>query len=380
MTSPAYRSPLLCVVGLVGALSAGLSACHSDPTHPGLDEDPNFLDDAGNHQGKGVDAGRGKDAGRDGKADPLDKPDSSVDPGCGNVRAAADLQRGPADIVIVLDTSGSMADKICNVSTQLTTFAAGVGPDTHVVGVYEMGVLGVVTAVLCGNQDPLAATPLAMDSSRYLHVPVNVDSWRALTDLVDNFDAYKGFLRADAPTNFVVVSDDNSSLLQGGLSAADFTTKMTAKLGHPFLFHAIVADGQNGCSGSSIGTEYLTLADQTHGVKLPICSTDWSGLFVQLQEAVASSAPIPCDFEIPASPAGGMLDTEQVRVVFTAPASSEAEFPRADDAPKCGSQRAWYYNDQLKPTRVELCPAACESVKQGGNVNITFDCAPTRLL
>ena len=360
----------------------GLSACSgSDPESLPSQREEIAVDAGPPSKDAASDAGRAKDAasGRDAKAS------ASVDAGedgqsCGSVRAAAQLQRGPVDIVLALDTSGSMAGQICNVSTNLTALAAGVGDDAHVVGVYDMGVLGVATALLCGNADPLAATPLAMDPKRYLHRAVNVDSWNALTELVDEFDSYRDFLHPDATTNFIVVTDDQSDPLRGGMLAADFKMQMEQKLGHAFIFHAIVADGENGCFGSNIGTEYLTLADQTHGEKLPICATDWTALFMQLQAAVASSAPIPCDFEIPPSPAGGTLDTAAVQVVFKPESDPEQQFPRASGVDKCKDEAAWYYNDPAAPTRVQLCPAACEAVKRGGDINIAFGCAPLMVL
>jgi hypothetical protein len=239
-----------------------------------------------------------------------------------------------------------------------------------------MGVLGLATAGLCGTADPLAATPLAMDANRYLHRAVNVDSWNALSQLNAQFDSYKDFLRPDAPTHIIVVTDDQSDPFRGGMLGADFKVAMEQKLGHPFFFHAIVADGTNGCLGSGIGTEYLSLADSTGGQKLSICATDWSVVFKQLEEAVASSAPLPCDFEIPPAPSGSNLDPDAVQVVFTPPGGDEAQFPRAGSVDKCGDEVAWHYDDATNPTRVELCPKACEAVKQGGGVNVAFGCAP----
>jgi hypothetical protein len=324
------------------------------------------------------DAGR-KDAGKDARVAPLPviKVDGGAEvEGCGQTRAEAELGRGPVDIIITMDTSLSMAPQVCNVSTNLTTFAAGVGDSSHVVSVYDMGVLGLATAGLCGNPDPLAATPLAMDATRYLHKAVNVDSWNALTQVNAQFDSYKDFLRPDAATHIIVVTDDQSDPLRGGMLGADFKTAMEQKLGHPFFFHAIVADGQNGCLGSGLGTEYLSLADATGGEKLSICAPDWSVVFKELEAAVVSSAPIPCDFQIPELPQGENLDPEAVQVVFAPPGQKEVQFPRADSKDKCGEQDAWHYDDPTKPTRVELCPKACESVKQGGEVNVAFGCAP----
>jgi hypothetical protein len=370
-----FLSPLVCAAGLLV-----VPACGSDD--PTTSEESSSVKADGGGKVKpradaGVDGGKTNTVTRDGKVDTKPDDDDDNAGGCGSVKAAAELERGPVDIVLALDSSGSMAGQICNVSTNLTAFAAGVGENAHVVGFYQMGILGLTTQLLCGTADPLAATPLAMDPDRYFYDSVNVDSWNALTQLNAAFDSYKSFLRPNAATHFVIVSDDESDPLRGGMTATDFKTQMEQKLGHSFYFHAIVADGKDGCRGSNVGTQYLELAAQTGGETLPICATDWTVLFKQLESAVVSSAPIPCDFAIPAEPSNaGTLDTSAVQVVFTPPGGNEEQFPLATGADKCGAQTAWYYNDPADPTRIELCPAACESVKQGGDVNIAFGCEP----
>ncbi|MFT3924239.1 MAG: hypothetical protein QM778_17015 [Myxococcales bacterium] len=165
------------------------------------------------------------------------------------------------------------------------------------------------------------------------------------------------------------------------MSGADFKTQMEAKLGHSFYFHAVVADGKNGCNGSSVGTTYLTLADQTMGQKLPICTSDWSGLFKKLESAVIASAPLPCDFEVPPPPGGMELDPDLVDVGFTAPDSKTKEsFPKAKDMSACGDKIGWYFDNNDAPTHVEFCPTACTKVKAGGKIGIAFGCAPPILL
>jgi hypothetical protein len=298
------------------------------------------------------------------------------DAGCGSIEKTAELERAPVDIIIALDTSGSMADKICSVSKNLTTFADGVGMSTHVITDYTMGILGVETALLCGGQDPLAATALAKDPARYLNVPTNIDSWSALKVLLADFDKYKGFLRPDAPTHFVVVTDDQSNM-----AGADFKTQMEAKLGHPFYFHSIVSDGiGSSCSGTNNGTEYKSLSDATGGLKLCVSASDWTALFKQLEEAVVASAPLPCDFDIPPPPDGKEFDATKVQVRYKPADGNATEFPLASSADKCGDNTAWYYDDPTKPKKIEFCSKACDTVKSGGSVGIAFGCAPAQVI
>jgi hypothetical protein len=224
--------------------------------------------------------------------------------------------------------------------------------------------------------DPLATTQLAMDPSRYLQVKREVDSNDALSALLETFPSYSSFLRPGSPTHVVVVSDDESR----PLLAADFKAQLEQRLGHSFYFHAIVADGQNLCIGASVGTQYLALADMTMGQKLSMCEPDWSVLFKKLEEAVAASAPLPCDFDVPAPPTGQTFDKNAVSVVYTPQGGQAAPFPRADDPSKCGDKLGWHYDNAAQPRRIQFCPAACTQVRTGGKISIAFGCAPPVIL
>jgi hypothetical protein len=188
-----------------------------------------------------------------------------------------------SDVVIVLDTSPSMSPIICNVAANLQTFAEHAGPDLRLVTLYEMGTLAPFALSLCGSDDPIGSNPLTADSERYMHVATPVDSTSALAVLLSSFSAYEGFLRPGVPTHFVVVTDDESAL-----AASEFQAQMEGLLGHPFTFHAVVAEGENGCMGFGVGTQYLALADATDGERLSICASDWGAELSTLGCAIAA--------------------------------------------------------------------------------------------
>jgi hypothetical protein len=364
------RAALCVALSGCGAASAPLeaeSSLDTDAAAPPTGPQTN-PSDAGLPAQTPVDAGPAPDAALPTQADAGDAAAA-----CGNISDEAQVGRGPVDIVIVLDTSGSMAPHICNVSANLSRFAEGVGANTRVVSIYDMGVLGTFTSLICGGDDPLATTTLARDPQRYLHTVAEVDSFNALQVLVGQYPAYRDFLRADAPTHFIVVSDDESTRM----NAADFSTQMRAALGHPFYFHAIVSDGDiSQCYAAAVGEQYLTLADQTGGQKLPICAEDWTQLFAKLEAAVVATATLPCTFDIPAPPADKQLDTKAVRVSYTPHEGAKVDLPRADSMSQCGDHAAWAYDDPANPKQIVLCPASCEAVKTGGKIGIAFGCAP----
>jgi hypothetical protein len=163
------------------------------------------------------------------------------------------------------------------------------------------------------------------------------------------------------------------------MAAADFKTQMEAKLGHSFYFHSIVSTGSSTsltCDPAATGKQYLSLADMTGGQKLDICTSDWTMLFAKLADAVAASAPLPCDFAIPTPPNGETLDVNAVRVVFTPAGTTKSEFPKASSSDQCSDKLGWYYGAQQ---RITFCPKACDLVKSGGSLSIGFGCAPQPL-
>jgi hypothetical protein len=354
-------------------LSCGLLlACAADTEHPGEHPGPRAADASAtdgdaSEGGAAVDAGAlPPDAGRDDAGAVSVRDDS-----CGAIVRTSEVERAPADIVLALDTSLSMANEICRVSENLTAFADGIGVASHVVTLYAMGLLGTAAELACGEDDPLAVTPLAADPARYHQELVSVGSGNALGRLIERYEAYAPFMRPEAVTHFVVVSDDDSD------STADaFEAQMEAKLGHGFYFHAIVADGFEGCDGANVGQTYLTLAERTAGQALSICASDWASLFARLQTAVVATSPFPCDFDVPAPPDGQEVDPGLVSVVLDqAGATPEALF-RVDRAETCDRALAWYFDAEVSPTRITLCPAACEAARRSVGLDIALGCAP----
>lgn len=298
----------------------------------------------------------------DGDAEPEDD--------CGSLTQMAEARLAPADIVWVIDGSGSMKDEQAAVQQNITLFAntiASAGIDHHVV--------------MVAPTDIANSTPLGSDASAYLHVSASVNSHNALSTLLDRYSDYADFLREDGSLHFVVVSDDDSNL-----AAAEFRSRMEALVGKPFLFHAIASEDINGlgcagacgipllCGASRPGREYYALADATGGEKISICTSDWSLVFGPLQQAVIRSAPLPCDYALPAPPAGSSLDPMRVNVEVVSATAAIETLPNVVDAQACGTEAAWYYDDRTLPTRINMCPSACENISGGGTVQIKLGC------
>ena len=290
---------------------------------------------------------------------------------CAAITEMAEASKSPVDIVWIVDGSASMLDETVAVQQNITNFANAIsmaGIDHHVV--------------MLSTGDIAAGTPLGMDPDHYLYVPALVGSNDALQQLIDLYPSYATFLRPNAALHFVVVTDDESFL-----PAEDFKAQMEMVAGKKFIFHAIASESVNGlpcvgacglpvvCGGFAPGVQYYALADATGGQKISICTEDWSMVFAPLQAAVIASAPLPCDYPIPAPPDGQMLDAEKVNLAFLpADASDQQVFPRAAAEDQCADHLAWFYDDPARPQLIRMCPAACSAVGAGGTVQIELGC------
>ena len=92
--------------------------------------------------------------------------------------------------------------------------------------------------------------------------------------------------------------------------------------------------------------------------------------------------PLSCEVELPQMAPGTneAIDFEQVRVRFTgANSGAVTEFPRSEGPATCGANSAWYYDDQLEPTKIVFCKTACENLG-AGDLKVELGCAPERIV
>lgn len=313
---------------------------------------------------------------------------------CFGVSETTEATLLPADIIIAVDTSGSMSEEAAEVQQNLNSFATLItqsGIDVHVVLVADSTICipSPLGSGQCGGMDSLPPN--------YLHVLQTVASTDALSLLISTYPQWKDSLRPHATKSFLVVSDDNSDL-----SAADFTSQLLA-LDPPtfqdFSFHAIVSSNSgNGCFGfapcpagnpccevdgpacvplaAEQGTVYQELASQTGGVNGDLCLQDFDPAFAQMATGVVASSGFSCNYPIPEPPPGETFQAGLTNVTFTGSGGQPQTLyyvPGGEAA--CGPQGGWYFDDPTAPTTILLCPITC-SVLQGetGTVSVVFGC------
>jgi hypothetical protein len=319
------------------------------------------------------------------------------DAACASVSAEAETKIRPADIVIAIDTSGSMVQETAEVKANLNNFAQIItqaGIDVHVVLLADPAtcIAPPLGGAACPGDDNLPG---------YLHLPIFVASNDALDLFVTHYEEYKAQLRPDAVKTFLVVSDDDS-----WTSAATFTNQILAldpPMFEGFKFDAIAAaDGpgvcaacvQQGCQSCQSkccdkvqncyaiswaeGAVYKQLVAQTGGVFADLCGQDFDPVFQDLATAVVESSSIACTYDIPAVPDGGAIDPTKVNVTYTPGGSDVAQTIGyvPGGAAACGASGGWYYDDPAAPSTILLCPATCDVVKadSGARVDVAFGC------
>ncbi len=341
-------------------------------------------------QGDGWDSGSdaAPDTLADGVTDPGTDPvpDAASDPTsdteeepCFSTAVTAENGMAPVDIIWVVDSSGSMDFENRQVRDNLNAFSS------HLVmsGVEDYHV------ILIGDAGEMSVPPPLGGGPNFMHIDDSVDSNEALEKLLEHYPTYKDFLRPGAVRHFVAVTDDESDLSgsdfargPGGLSSLTdpgFPPYDWSASEYGFQFHSIVAFGTIpiiGCiTGAAIGHEYIWLSDETGGVKMQVCLTDWSPIFSALESAIGVVTVLPCAYVIPDPPEGETFNKDKVNVHYYPSGGGEVIIPRVTDPTAC-VEYGWFYDDYDDPTTIHLCPETCTIVQAdtSGTVSIAFGC------
>ena len=214
----AYARVALGLVGLVlGANAVGCTVRTMDV--------PTF--DTGTHHDAGTDAAIVRDVGTDTFEDAgTDAPPRdaflTLDAACTGATNSASLVRRPADIIMVVDNSNSMATAITGVRNGINDFASQLAMSDLDYRVIMLSTRGTDAQSIC-VPPPLAGDACA-DSERFFQIDVNIHSTTPIEQILGTLaqsDGYamgqapyggppwRSLLRDGATRTFVLVSDDN---------------------------------------------------------------------------------------------------------------------------------------------------------------------------
>jgi hypothetical protein len=294
-----------------------------------------------------------------------------------------------ADIIFVIDTSGSMFEEMAFVQQNMNAFSQQIvasGVDVRVVMLAEgpMCPFNICLGPGICIDPPLGAggCPAAPDSNPpagYFHPPSEISSTDALTQIVDLYPSYGGDLREGTHKYIVIVSDDNASAPNID-DAQTFINTFTAldpmKLAGTKVHGIYCFDSSGPCADT--GTVYQDLVNLTGGIHGNLASQDFQPIFNDMAQQVIVDAGVPCQYPIPEPPDGEELDPTKVNVAFTDGMGGSHEILQVASFNDCDPNLGgWYYNDPNIPTVIHMCPATCNfvSTEEGGAMDIKFGCA-----
>lgn len=322
---------------------------------------------------------------------------------CAAFAQKADAKVLPADIIWVIDTSGSMSEETASVQQKMNNFAQGilsVGIDVRVVLIAEEFGCDAPFPQWCDNPlfiggmclpAPLGSGQCPKDSNppNYFHDTTTVNSTDGLLKIIETYPNWKDVLRPDSVKFVVAVTDDDAisgayapeSFPDKEKGAAqqfikDFTALDPAKL-TGFKMSGIYCQS-NCASAASVGKVWDEVVNQTQGVKGDLCKQDFQPIFNDLAKGVVASAKLSCSWKIPPPPDGQQFDPGLVNVKFTSGSNAEKDIFFAGKADQCDPQKGgWYYDDPGKPTAVVACPATCTEIQADnqGKIDVLFGCA-----
>ncbi len=324
----------------------------------------------------------------------------------------------PADIIFAIDTSSSMTEEIVFTQTYMNEFSqlivdsgidvrvimiagprtggvvfpppgsggaggragatggaggrpAGMGGATGMAGA-PGGVQG--QSVCIGSPLGSGTCPNDTNLPRYVHIEHYVDSHDALNVIVDMYPMYKQYLRPNASKSFVVISDDNATMMSAAFSQA--VTALDATMFKTWTFNGVFCFTKCGNAAAAVGTVFQDLVTQTKGVSGDLCEQDFQPVFKRLAQQIVqnSGSKIACEWNFPPPPAGKSFSTELVQVQRSG-GSSNAKLTRVKSSNDCVAG-GWYYDDPLNPKKILACPQTCDQLQNdsGGKIDITFGC------
>ncbi len=282
-----------------------------------------------------------------------------------------------------------MSEEIAQVKANINgSFAAVLGAGELDYRVVMVAAKGTSTFQVC-VAEPLGGPNCSSNLPIFRAVPQSVGSTNALSLLLSTYDSanvslnWSGVLRQDATKVFIVVTDDNSSL-----AAASFDTQLLAKgpammfgtaMKRKYVVYGIIGINKDNPAlkcGTAVnnGPVYQTLVALTGGAQFSECEADYSPVFKGIANNVV--AKLSCEYTLPKNdPNGQAIDSEKVVVKLVDSMNQTTTFTRVSDASKCAGGE-WYYENNLDPSKIVLCPAACTQVQRttGGQVKIDVGC------
>ncbi|WP_437631351.1 hypothetical protein [Sorangium sp. So ce854] len=386
----------------------------------------------GGEGGEGGDDTIGSGSGNNTGGGPPVTPDTA----CVATVAEATLTKRPVDIIFVIDNSSSMANEIISVQNNINeSFASIIGAsgiDYRVIMISAHGTAQQDDSICVGaplsaaSCEPVPEQP-GNNPPIFYHYSHEIRSNDALCVLLGSYNAvqpdefglapsgWSEWVRADSLKVITVITDDHVGCQSTHLPrniyiddtrqpwddvADDFEELLfgmePAVFGDAaapnYVFHSIVgllentpatdayapdADVVESTCGTAVapGTGYQALSKRTGGLRFPLCQTiSYDVVFQAIAEGVITGAVVQCDFAVPESPPGEVIDLSTVVVQYTPGDGGEVQsFDQVPNAEACAAGSFYIADDMIR-----LCPDACQAVQADPSaaVDVLYGCDP----
>lgn len=344
-----------------------------------------------------------------------------ADRACADTAAEAMVVRLPVDIIIAIDSSGSMSGEIAaverNIDRNLASILDAEGVDYRVIVVAEYRDSGGDPGDGICIGMPLSAIPdctspprSPVNGARFFHYDARVGSTNSFQVLLDTYDApdphglapngWREWLRPGAKRAFLEISDDDSRMaytefeteLFALTNMAGDATDFGDATARNYVWHSIIGMAANDppdapwlptdppqlsrCSPGSagFGEDYQELSILTGGLRFPLCNNDsFDVIFRYIAQDVVSGVALSCSYAPERPPGGETPDFDRVVVVYEpGPGMGmPRSLRRVADAAACGAGD--YY---VEDATIELCPMTCDALEDDdmGSLGVHVAC------
>jgi hypothetical protein len=302
----------------------------------------------------------------------------SLDAACAVASAKASLKR--LDLVVLYDRSGSMGDGMPGDDPALKWTPVGAGMKAFFTDPASAGVTASLS-YFPYKQNPLEQcnssayyfpdVPLTALPSTAFGTDIDATSCAGLTPTQPAVDgaiaAAQDLAKTDpnAKTALVLVTDGEPDICSSSVHTVALavqkvqTTIPTYVIGvglDPSALQEIATAGGTGTPVmASVGNAAQTSAD------------------IQNAFSAIRGQQVPCEFALPAPPAGMTLDVDKVNVLYTPGMGMQTALTYDKN---CPGDQGWRYDDAMNPTKVLLCAQTCKTIQadKGAAIDILFGC------
>lgn len=338
--------------------------------------EPTTQDGGGGSGGAGAAGGSGGSGGTGGVAGGFEEGGSGGNDVC--VATNKKAEPTPLDIVFLLDWSSSMQGESWEVTkstlqsffTEPTSVGLGVGmvynPTTKPFAEFcdeeSYKVLDVPIAPLPGNTFALTnSMPAnAVGPGTPLYASLR-GSLKAATAHQDANPTHKVILVMTGDGAFNLCGAEIDDVAESARSALDYNGVRTYVIAVQSTFYIL---------------ENLEKIADAGGTSVVYNAQDIGEFSAKVAEIRA--AALGCDFEIPPPPSGESFVPDETNFTYT-PGGEDAPItlPRADNLEDCGEEPGWYFDNNVLPTKIIVCPASCTTIQNDTEAEVAaaFGCA-----